>query len=52
MGTSIEAQYYPLNSGTSEPARRTARVSLDGALRRYSLALGFVCAALFLNLPL
>ena len=52
MGTSIEASYYPLNSGTSEPARQPARVNLDGALRRYGLALGFVCAALLLTLPL
>jgi uroporphyrinogen-III synthase len=52
VGTSIEAQYYQLNSGTSEPVRRAARVSLDGALRRYGQALGFVCAALLLTLPL
>jgi putative methionine-R-sulfoxide reductase with GAF domain len=52
MGTTIEARYYVLNSTTSEPARQSARISLDGILRRYGLALAFVFAALLLTLPL
>ena len=52
MATSIEASYYVLNSGTSKPARQSARTSLDGVLRRYGLALAFVVAALVLTLPL
>lgn len=52
MGTSIEAHYYHLNGGRTEPVQHTARVSVGGALRRFGLALGFAGAALLLTLPI
>ncbi len=59
MGTIIEAHYYAVNDaagraapGTAPGANRTDPAGLGGALRRYGLALGFVCAALLLTLPL
>jgi putative methionine-R-sulfoxide reductase with GAF domain len=52
MGTSIEARYYVLNSGTSASARQAAGTGIRDGWRRFGLALIFVLAALVLTLPL
>ena len=52
MGTTIEARPYLLNRGAAGPARRAARVSFEGRLHGYGLALVFVFAAVALTLPL
>ena len=59
MGTIIEAPYYAVNDaagraalGAAPGANRTDPAGVGSALRRYGLALGFVCAALLLTLPL
>lgn len=50
--TRIEPHYYVLNSGASAPARRAARLGIDGIIRQYGLALSLVAAALLASLAL
>ena len=52
MGTTIEARYYALNSGTSESAPQAAPIGIDRVLRHYGLALSLVAAALLASLAL
>ena len=52
MGTTIEARYYALSSGTSESAPQAAPIGIDRVLRHYGLALSLVAVALLASLAL